>query len=246
MRASTTMVGAFRPRSTEDSMLALTAAAPASSCRVRPRSRRRRLDARPEFRELNHFAIIVVIFTITNLSGQAAPGASGQRRGAGETRVLMEPERARVRPAGRADLAAVAGILAFYVTNSVATFEEDAAGPAAMAAAAGQPGRSGGCRSWSPRPAATVAGYAYASPWRPKPAYRHTAEDSVYLAPGQRGRGLGRLLLEALLTGCADTGVRQVIAVIADSGDPASVLLHRSGFTDAGLVIRSSSARPLG
>ena len=81
----------------------------------------------------------------------------------------------------------------------------------------------------------TVAGYAYASPWRPKPAYRHTVEDSVYLAPGQRGRGLGRLLLESLLTGCADAGVRQVIAVIADSGDPASVALHRAcGFAETG------------
>jgi phosphinothricin acetyltransferase len=83
--------------------------------------------------------------------------------------------------------------------------------------------------------AGTVAGYAYASPWRPKPAYRHTVEDSVYLAPGQRGRGLGRLLLESLLAGCADAGVRQVIAVIADSGDPASAALHRAcGFADAG------------
>ena len=81
-----------------------------------------------------------------------------------------------------------------------------------------------------------VAGDAYASPWRPKPAYRHTAEDSVYLAPGQRGRGLGRLLLEALLAGCADADVRQVVAVIVDSGDPASAALHQAcGFAVAGL-----------
>ncbi|MCW2907103.1 MAG: GCN5-related N-acetyltransferase, partial [Actinomycetia bacterium] len=61
----------------------------------------------------------------------------------------------------------------------------------------------------------------------------------VYLAPGQRGRGLGRRLLESLLTGCADAGVRQVIAVIADSGDPASVALHRAcGFADAGRLRR--------
>jgi phosphinothricin acetyltransferase len=128
----------------------------------------------------------------------------------------------------------VAGILAFYVTNTVATFEMEPPGvpqwrqrladlterklPFLVAEAAG-----------------TVAGYAYASPWRPKPAYRHTVEDSVYLAPGQRGRGLGRLLLESLLAGCADAGVRQVIAVIADSGDPASAALHRAcGFADAG------------
>jgi L-amino acid N-acyltransferase YncA len=146
----------------------------------------------------------------------------------------MQAEQVRVRPASAADLAAVAGILAFYVTNTVATFEEEPPGvpqwrqrladlaerklPFLVAEAGG-----------------TVAGYAYASPWRPKPAYRHTVEDSVYLAPGQRGRGLGRLLLEALLTGCADAGVRQVIAVIADSGDPASVALHRAcGFADAG------------
>ena len=146
----------------------------------------------------------------------------------------MAAEQVRVRPATPADLTALAGILAFYVTNSVATFEEDPPGvpqwhhrlgdlaerrlPFLVAEAGG-----------------TVAGYAYASPWRPKPAYRHTVEDSVYLAPGQRGRGLGRLLLESLLAGCADAGVRQVIAVIADSGDPASVALHRAcGFADAG------------
>jgi L-amino acid N-acyltransferase YncA len=146
----------------------------------------------------------------------------------------MQAEQARVRPARDADLAAVAGILAFYVTSSVATFEEEPPDvpqwhqrlrdlaelklPFLVAEAGG-----------------TVAGYAYASPWRPKSAYRHTVEDSVYLAPGQRGRGLGRLLLESLLTGCADAGVRQVIAVIADSGDPASVALHRAcGFADAG------------
>jgi L-amino acid N-acyltransferase YncA len=152
--------------------------------------------------------------------------------------MLRETGQVRVRPAVRADLGAVAGILAFYVTNSVATFEEDPPGlvhwqqrldglaerglPFVVAEAGG-----------------VVTGYAYASPWRPKPAYRHTAEDSVYLAPGQRGRGLGRRLLESLLTGCADAGVRQVIAVIADSGDPASVALHRAcGFADAGRLRR--------
>jgi L-amino acid N-acyltransferase YncA len=150
----------------------------------------------------------------------------------------MEHEQARLRPATSADLVAVAGILAFYVTNSVATFDEDPPG----------------VPQWQQRledlmerklpflvaeTGGTVAGYAYASPWRPKPAYRHTVEDSVYLAPGQRGRGLGRLLLESLLAGCADAGVRQVIAVIAGSGEPASMALHRAcGFTDAGRLSR--------
>jgi phosphinothricin acetyltransferase len=80
-----------------------------------------------------------------------------------------------------------------------------------------------------------VAGYAYASPWRPKPAYRHTVEDTVYISPGLTGRGLGRALLEALLAGCEQAGARQVIAVIADTGSDASSALHRRcGFTDAG------------
>jgi L-amino acid N-acyltransferase YncA len=146
----------------------------------------------------------------------------------------MQAEQLRVRPATAADLGTVAGILAFYVTSSVTTFEEDPPGVPQWRQRLGNlaerklpflVAEAGG----------TVAGYAYASPWRPKPAYRHTVEDSVYLAPGQRGRGLGRLLLESLLTGCADAGVRQVIAVIADSGDPASAALHRAcGFADAG------------
>jgi phosphinothricin acetyltransferase len=84
-----------------------------------------------------------------------------------------------------------------------------------------------------------VVGYAYAGPWRPKPAYRHSVEDSVYLAPGWTGKGLGRELLDALLAECQSAGVRQIIAVIADSADggdgAASVALHRAfGFTHAG------------
>ena len=80
-----------------------------------------------------------------------------------------------------------------------------------------------------------VAGYAFAAPWRAKPAYRHTVEDAIYLAPGHTGRGLGRRLLRALQEHCALAGLEQMIAVIADSGDPASAALHRAcGFTDAG------------
>ena len=120
-------------------------------------------------------------------------------------------------PATPADLERVAGIFAHYVRNTAVTFETT---PPAVAdwhrrlddlAGLGLPflvARTGG----------EVAGYAYASPWRRKPAYRHTVEDSVYLAPGRTGQGLGRRLLGELLTRCGQAGARQVVAVIADAG----------------------------
>ncbi len=81
----------------------------------------------------------------------------------------------------------------------------------------------------------SIAGYAYAGPWRRKPAYRATVEDSIFIAPGHTGQGIGRLLLTELLTACAAAGARQVIAVIADSAAEASVRLHEScGFAHAG------------
>jgi L-amino acid N-acyltransferase YncA len=140
-----------------------------------------------------------------------------------------------IRPAGPADAGPIAAIFAHYVTTTVTTFEEvpPTAGHWARRieelAAVSLPflvaeGDGG-----------TVAGYAYASPWRPKPAYRHTVEDTVYISPGLTGRGLGRALLEALLAGCEQAGARQVIAVIADTGSDASPTLHRRcGFTEAG------------
>jgi phosphinothricin acetyltransferase len=150
---------------------------------------------------------------------------------------MAQPDQAgdvTIRAVRPADLDAVAGIYAHYVTATVVTFEEvpptaadwgrrldDLAGRNLPFLVAEEGG--------------AVAGYAYASPWRPRPAYRHTVEDSVYLSPGQTGRGLGRALLGTLLAGCGPAGARQVIAVIADTGDGASVALHRRfGFEPAG------------
>jgi len=151
-----------------------------------------------------------------------------------------KPQRV-VRAAVPADAEQVAAIFAHYVTTSVATFEEVAPAAAhwrqrlADRAARNLPflvaedvlAETGG----------VVCGYAYASPWRPKPAYRHTVEDSVFLAPGCTGRGIGSALLGSLLAGCAAAGARQVIAVIADTGNDASAALHRRfGFIQAGLL----------
>ena len=82
-----------------------------------------------------------------------------------------------------------------------------------------------------------VQGYAYASRFRPRPAYRHTIEGSVYVATGQERNGVGRALLGALLAECERQGYRQMLAVIGDSGNTASIGLHKAlGFTDAGLL----------
>jgi len=147
--------------------------------------------------------------------------------GAGQLRVIVR----RLEPA---DLGQVADIFGWYAVNSPATFEDsprslddwsqlceqlDTLGlPFLVAEADGR-----------------IAGYAYAGPWRRKPAYRTTVEDSIFVAPGHTGRGIGQLLLAELLAACADAGARQVIAVIADSAAEASVRLHEvCGFVQAG------------
>jgi phosphinothricin acetyltransferase len=139
-----------------------------------------------------------------------------------------------IRPAVPADLAAVAEIYTYYVSHTVITFEQT---PPTVADWQRRLDDLGG-RDLPFLVAdlnGEVAGYAYAGPWRPKPAYRYTVEDSIYLAPGQTGRGLGGALLEELLTRSAQAGMRQMIAVIADTGSPASTALHkRFGFAHAG------------
>lgn len=83
-----------------------------------------------------------------------------------------------------------------------------------------------------------VAGYAYAGPYRPRPAYRFSVENSVYIADWARRRGLGQALLGALITQSEARGFRQMIAIIGDSRHQASVGLHRAlGFTLVGTIM---------
>jgi phosphinothricin acetyltransferase len=84
--------------------------------------------------------------------------------------------------------------------------------------------------------AGRVLGFAYAGPFRPRAAYRYTVEDSVYVAPDAVGRGVGRTVLSAVLTACEALRLRQVVAVIGDSGNVGSIGLHRAlGFEHAGV-----------
>lgn len=82
-----------------------------------------------------------------------------------------------------------------------------------------------------------VVGYAYASLYRTRPAYRHTLEDSVYVHKDYAGRGIGKLLLTALVEGCEKAGARQLIAVIGDSENKGSIKLHAAcGFKRTGTL----------
>lgn len=84
----------------------------------------------------------------------------------------------------------------------------------------------------------TVVGYAYAAPFRKRPAYRYTVEHSIYIHRDYQGRGIGRLLLPVLIEACAAAGFRQMIAVV-DSANTPSLRLHEAcGFTQSG-VLRS-------
>jgi L-amino acid N-acyltransferase YncA len=82
-----------------------------------------------------------------------------------------------------------------------------------------------------------ILGYAYAGPYRPRPAYRFTVENSVYIKPNLGRQGLGKALLEALIERCTEIGLRQMIAVIGDSGHQSSIGLHKAlGFRLVGII----------
>ncbi|TDB88688.1 N-acetyltransferase family protein [Actinomadura sp. KC216] len=139
-----------------------------------------------------------------------------------------------VRPAGSHDLRAVTRIYAHYVLNTVVTLEEDPPTLGDWRRRA-----EGACAQGLPflvaEDAGEVTGFAYCKPWRSRSAYRHTVEDSVFVAAGAARRGAGRRLLRGLLTDSAATGMRQMVAVVVETGDPASAALHRScGFDEVG------------
>jgi phosphinothricin acetyltransferase len=82
-----------------------------------------------------------------------------------------------------------------------------------------------------------VAGYAYAGPYRARPAYKWSVEDSVYVAPDMHRKGIGALLLQALIAASTERGYRQMIAVIGDSAQIASIAVHeRAGFNHVGTL----------
>ncbi|MDH2239024.1 GNAT family N-acetyltransferase [Pigmentiphaga sp. GD03639] len=155
------------------------------------------------------------------------------------TSALLSPSPTLViRDACDADLVAIQAIYAFHVLNGIASFEEvpptveDMRARRAAVLGLGLP-------YLVAEQDGTIVGYSYAGSYRARPAYRHTIENSVYVADGTGGRGIGVALMRALIARCQEGPWRQMVAVIGDSGNAASIALHRKvGFEHAG-VLRS-------
>ena len=141
-----------------------------------------------------------------------------------------------IRDGGEADVAAIAAIYHHHVLHGAASFEIEPPDAAEMARRR-RTVVDGGYPYLVAEQDGRVVGYAYASAYRPRPAYRNTIENSVYVEPGRERQGIGRVLLAALLEACEQRGFRQVVAVIGDSGHEASIGLHRAlGFRMVGTL----------
>jgi phosphinothricin acetyltransferase len=141
-----------------------------------------------------------------------------------------------LRPATAADLPAIQAIYAPEVLEGTATFElqpPDAAEIGTRLAKVEEQRLPWLVAELS----GTVAGYAYAAPYRDRPAYRFTVEDSVYVARTARGHGLGRALLKAVVDSARAAGMRQMVAVIGDTANESSIRLHEAcGFSHVGTL----------
>ena len=144
----------------------------------------------------------------------------------------------RIRPSRDEDLPAICAIYGHHVLHATGTFETVPPTEAEMAARRADV-LAKGLPYLVVEDAGQVLGFAYCQWFKPRPAYRFSAEDSIYLHPDARGRGLGQQLLAALIEQAQQAGLRKLIAVIGDSANAASIGVHRSqGFEAAG-VIRS-------
>jgi len=140
-----------------------------------------------------------------------------------------------VRPATRADIPAITRIYAHAVEHGTASFELTAPDQAEMTRRFDEL-TTKGFPYFVAVLGGAVTGYAYAGPYRTRPAYRFTVENSVYVAPDRHRRGVGKALLDALIDACTEKGFRLMVAVIGDSKQVASIGLHEAaGFEHAGV-----------
>ncbi len=141
-----------------------------------------------------------------------------------------------IRPATPADLPDIQRIYGHHVTTGFASFEEVAPDLAEMTrryTALIEAGFPYLVAELGDR----VVGYTYCGPYRPRPAYRYSVENSVYLAPESARKGIGRMLLSALIERATALGKRQMVAVIGDSANHGSIGLHTAlGFRMVGVI----------
>ncbi len=139
-------------------------------------------------------------------------------------------------PAVAGHVPAIARIYAHHVLTGVASFEITPPDETEMAARM-EAVHARGLPYLVAEADGQVAGYAYAGPYRPRPAYRFTVENAVYVAPEFIRRGIGRALLQRVVDECTRCGCRQMVAIIGDSGNSSSIGLHRAcGFEMVGVL----------
>jgi L-amino acid N-acyltransferase YncA len=142
----------------------------------------------------------------------------------------------KIRPTSDADMHAVTAIYAHHVLHGTGTFETTVPTAEEMAARR-KDVLEKGLPYLTLEDDSGVLGFAYCNWFKPRPAYRFSAEDSIYLRPTAAGRGLGRLLLEELATQAERAGIRKLIAVIGDSTNKGSIGVHQAcGFTYVGML----------
>ncbi|RCK48637.1 GCN5 family acetyltransferase [Thalassospira profundimaris] len=141
-----------------------------------------------------------------------------------------------IRDAQPEDFARITEIYGHHVLHGLASFEERAPEIAELTAR-WQHVRERGLPYLVVEIDGNVEGFAYAGSYRPRPAYRYTVEDTIYIAPEIVGKGAGRAMLSELITRCTALGYRQMVAIIGDSANVASIGLHaRLGFRVAGTL----------
>jgi phosphinothricin acetyltransferase len=145
-------------------------------------------------------------------------------------------EKVSIRPATPADIGAITRIYAHAVLHGTASFEIEPPDQTEMLRRQGTL-LDNGYPYFAAEIDSVVAGYAYAGPYRARPAYKWSVEDSVYVASDMHRKGIGGLLLQALIAAGTQRGYRQMIAVIGDSAQIASIAVHeRAGFSHVGTL----------
>ncbi|MDQ6680844.1 MAG: N-acetyltransferase family protein [Pseudomonadota bacterium] len=149
---------------------------------------------------------------------------------------MTNQPRVLIRPSDASDLGAITAIYGWNVRHGTGTFELEAPAQAEMSQRRDDVLAKGLPWLVAERDS-ELLGYAYANHFRPRPAYRFCLEDSVYLAADAVGQGIGRLLLAELLARSEAAGARQMLAVIGDSANLASIAVHRTlGFEPIGTM----------